>query len=82
MVVKVRLWLKLRSRKESFFSIKTNPAGCEVRDGVNKMLPCGGKSGTFHIFMDEKQGFPPSVYRMTMVWAFSRTALPVFGGAA
>jgi hypothetical protein len=52
MAVNVRLWLILCSQKESFFSIKTNPVCREVHGGINKMLPGGGKNGTFHIFTD------------------------------
>ncbi|AAM73307.1 MAG TPA: hypothetical protein DEB17_05400 [Chlorobaculum sp.] len=80
MVVKFRLWLKLCSRKESFFSMKTNPAGSVVRSGRNKMLTGGGKSGTFHIFMNEKQGFSVLLSFMMMAEACSRIVLPVSGG--
>ncbi|MGC8774043.1 MAG: hypothetical protein ACP5R6_02115 [Chlorobaculum sp.] len=61
--------------------MKTNPAGSVVRSGRNKMLTGGGKSGTFHIFMNEKQGFSVLLSFMMMAEACSRIVLPVSGGA-
>jgi len=44
------------------------------------MLTGGGKSGTFHIFMNEKQGFSVLLSFMMMAEACSRIVLPVSGG--